>query len=158
MNKASSLIALILLCFSFFGHSQTLTFSRAIIVSNSVETVPAGKVWKLTSAYGEYQACAGYFNIDYNAYRYKQAIMTDFYINGVKITVERVNIYDNSVPHFSNNICTTGSSSSNQNWNYTVGNRSASPVIFPMWVPSGTTVNTGASTVKLSALEFNIVP
>jgi hypothetical protein len=157
MRKIVTLLSLFVFIASS-AKAQTLSFSQALIVSSSVETVPNDKVWKLTSAYGEYEGCAGYFNNDYNGLRYKQAILTDFFVNGVKINVVRENLFNNSVAHFSLNTCSGSSSTSNQNWNYAIGNRSASPVIFPMWIPAGTTVNTGGSTVKLSVLEFNVIP
>ena len=47
--KKSNLYLIFLICFTSFSNAQTLTFSQVLLVGNTAQTVPTGKVWKVES-------------------------------------------------------------------------------------------------------------
>jgi hypothetical protein len=50
-------IGLMLLAVSLSNAQGTLQFNRALINGSTMETVPPGKVWKVTAVYGTAQNC-----------------------------------------------------------------------------------------------------
>lgn len=123
----------IIFCLMISGvfYAQNLQFSQVIIVSNTDQTVPTGKVWKIESyqqqqiGYGTNSpttSCA-----DLNRPR-------PYYIDG--------NTY--------NDIKGTGWGSSSIL--YAAGNT------FPIWLKAGQTCRTSCSGDFLSIIEFSVVP
>jgi len=139
MKKILFVLVIIGACFHFHASAQgNLQFSRVLLVSDTLKTVPIGKVWKIESiainasgtlpqAYGSLQitgsgTCAN--TDDSNAY---------FEINGNK------------------RVCSG------------IGNSTSATTVpasscFPFWLPEGTTLKTQCPDALLSVIEFNICP
>lgn len=127
---------LLLVVLGFFEHSNAqsgLAFSQVLLVDNQVQTVPAGKVWKMESIWS---FTSGVVNSNCssvaNALDYGRAIEV------------------NSVVLFPVSATQTGSSG-----NIFFSGEVAS---FPYWVPAGTTVRSYCPGSQISILEFSIVP
>ncbi|MCC6601426.1 MAG: hypothetical protein IT223_12250 [Crocinitomicaceae bacterium] len=156
MKKTISTLSFLFLI-GLTAFSQSLTFGSALIISNTPSTVPTGKVWKITGAFGIGEGCIGNYNSAYGTIRYKKTNYTAFFVDGTEVPVE---FFLKSIEHYGASDCTGSSSTGDQS--YFLSNASWSKVpsttVFPMWVPAGTVVNTNGSTVKISVLEFNVVP
>lgn len=158
---------------------QSLEYNQSIIVSNAQQTVPAGKVWKVNAIYGEesrYETCV---DISQNSTHELNRIRCAYTINSATtyylkvpfytITKMRVNGVDivssiNGVPsssstmdRYTNNSSCVGSHSSISR-EYGCANKEADPNILPVWLPSGTTLESGGPSTFLSVIEFNINP
>ncbi len=155
---------IVILCALLLGamatHAQsTLAYSNALIVSNTVETVPEGKVWKVTSVYGiALNQCVNMsstFGLD----NYSNSGRHDSRVNMSAFDVNGNRVYS-IVEHKARIWCTTNSNCSSACAEYTQENRGTviptNPNILPMWLPAGTTLNTNASNVFLSVLEFDV--
>lgn len=128
------LFALVLALFSFVGYGQyNLQLNQVVLVSNTQQTVPAGKVWKVESYMQAGIAAPDMIEVGGScAYsdRHHPMIVngqTYFLING-------------SPGH--------GSS----------GTFLAASNILPMWLPAGATLRTACAKDVLSVIEFNLVP
>jgi hypothetical protein len=117
-----------------------LQFSQAKLVT-TVQTVPAGKVWKVESyAYNGGAAFAGtqsgfYSNDGTNERSYINALMT-YSINGSSVQIPA-------------SLSRTGA----------VGIVPLTGLnLFPFWLPEGSTLAAGTNMSYLSVLEFNVVP
>lgn len=122
-----------IICLFILGefNAQNLQFSQVIIVSNTDQTVPTGKVWKLES-YQQQQIGIGTNSpttscTDFNRPR-------PYYIDGVTY----------------NDIKGTGWGSGSVL--YMASNT------FPIWLKAGQTCRTSCSGDFLSVIEFSIVP
>ena len=105
----------ILILFSLFTFSIAFTqsgynleFSQVKLVGNTTETVPSGKVWKITSLLTNNRQIR-YINID------GTSVNMGYHTDGIEI----------------------------------------SP--FPIWLPEGSTLSTGANVYKISLIEFNLI-
>lgn len=144
----------ILLVFFYTGVSGqgTLQFSNAQIVSNTAATVPSGKVWKVTSIYGNEAACVDAQNAENATWTYRKFFRTSFKVNGVEIVSA-------AIDYQSRYWCNSGSCTSCiTNWPNDKLERTANPNILPMWLPAGTTLESGGPNTFISILEFNIIP
>ncbi len=128
------LFALILALLSSVGFGQyNLQLNQVVLVSNTLQTVPAGKVWKVESYMQAGIAAPDMIEVGGScAYsdRHHPMIVngqTYFLING-------------SPGH--------GSS----------GTFLAASNILPMWLPAGATLRTACAKDVLSVIEFNLVP
>ncbi len=128
------LFALVLALLSFVGFGQyNLQLNQVVLVSNTLQTVPAGKVWKVESYMQAGIAAPDMIEVGGScAYsdRHHPMIVngqTYFLING-------------SPGH--------GSS----------GTFLAASNILPMWLPAGATLRTACAKDVLSVIEFNLVP
>lgn len=128
------LFALVLALLSFVGLGQyNLQLNQVVLVSNTLQTVPAGKVWKVESYMQAGIAAPDMIEVGGScAYsdRHHPMIVngqTYFLING-------------SPGH--------GSS----------GTFLAASNILPMWLPAGATLRTACAKDVLSVIEFNLVP
>jgi hypothetical protein len=128
------LFALVLALLSFVGFGQyNLQLNQVVLVSNTQQTVPAGKVWKVESYMQAGIAAPDMIEVGGScAYsdRHHPMIVngqTYFLING-------------SPGH--------GSS----------GTFLAASNILPMWLPAGATLRTACAKDVLSVIEFNLVP
>lgn len=133
----------------------TLQFGQAKIVS-SIQTVPAGKVWKVTSVYGQDQPCVFLYS---GSYQYHGKYITaGFRINGVAIYS-----YKNWIQQLYEPGCTT--KITGVTWQ-TIADLTTVDLtnvpnngnIFPMWLPAGTTLEGLGPNTFLSVIEFNIIP
>lgn len=152
---------------------QSLEFSQGLIIDNNVQTVPAGKIWKVTGIYGEeyrYNECVDvsptsvhelnrvrcaytsstWFNARMS---YSIAQMT---VNGVAIPCRINGLGDQSYTFYTGANCSGSSTGINRT--YSCGNLASDPNLFPMWLPAGTTVATGGPNTFASVIEFNIIP
>ena len=128
------LFAIVLALLSFVGFGQyNLQLNQVVLVSNTLQTVPAGKVWKVESYMQAGIAAPDMIEVGGScAYsdRHHPMIVngqTYFLING-------------SPGH--------GSS----------GTFLAVSNILPMWLPAGSTLRTACAKDVLSVIEFNLVP
>ena len=168
--KTNSLLTMVLI-FAFLSLNSetkaqggTLQFSQGLIVNSTAQTVPAGKIWKITSIYGMDRICIPVVAPDYvssSSYLgyYLAFVGTSFSVNGRSVFSERkwdvtptnasyLNIY-------SDNICKSKYTDSARSW----GAYEIAPNynILPMWLPAGTVLQTSSANVMLSVLEFNIL-
>ena len=116
MKKILFLNILIVLSFALKG--QNLEFNQVLLI-NSLDTVPQGKVWKVQSALSE---CSSNCN-------------ATILINGYSIHTYS---YHTGVP---NNSQKTAAAHN--------------PTNFPIWLPSGTTLNISNGVKYISVIEFN---
>lgn len=130
---------------------NTLTFSQGLIVGSSTVTVPAGKIWKVESIFGEQvNAC---IPVDCLASGWwAKGLASGMYVNGTMIP-STLRGFSTSQTMWNNNLCTTGANSSN---NLSCAAKSADPNILPMWLPAGTTLASLGATTFVNVLEFNI--
>ncbi len=120
---------LFVLLFSTLGSSQgNLQFNQVKLVS-AIETVPAGKVWKVTNFLptpnGNYQVLT-------------QPGLAEYLINinGVAVNLGRRAYYNNNYNHQLAEVRHTGD----------------------IWLAAGTTLAVYQNIAHLSVIEFNIVP
>lgn len=106
-----------------------LQFNQVLKVSATVETVPAGKVWKIES--------------------YQQSNVSGTSNSTSTCDVARVRPYiiDGQIYHNIKNIA-----SGNAGYVYTAENR------MPIWLRAGQTAATSCPSDFLSVIEFNVVP
>ncbi|MCC6600126.1 MAG: hypothetical protein IT223_05580 [Crocinitomicaceae bacterium] len=165
--KTTLSISILLLAGIFGLHAQTLQYSQALIVSNTMQTVPAGKVWKVTSVYGDSFMCvspatpyvdggSSFFNTKYASY-----VGSGFKVNGNPVFSFRTWRGNTSSPLtsiriFNDNACTDEYSSYTRSAStYDI---SPNPNLFPLWIPENSTLQSNASTIFVSVLEFTVVP
>jgi hypothetical protein len=164
------------------NHAQgTLQFNRVITLSNTPETVPANKVWKVTAVYGQeirINECVDYSSTS----THEVGALARCGSSGLPTTISsRFNysirgIILNSTPiafslngfgtcpsssQYITNNC-SGSTygcnhwSSNPSWNCV--NMPNDPNILPIWLPAAATLQTMGSKTFASVIEFNIIP
>ncbi len=145
----------ILVLLSFLGlkvsAQGTLQFNQALVVTDQLQTVPAGKVWKVTAIYGKDEVCRSVAPL-YNTW-FSKALVAGFFLNGVEVLSFRKfltqTMYNNSP---------TCTSSNSNGYNFSSLNFESDPNVLPIWIPAGSTVQTSGPNIFLSAIEFNIVP
>lgn len=124
------LICILVLCFSFGANAQgNLQFNQVLKISTTIETVPAGKVWKIES------------------YQQSNVSGTSNSTSGCDINRIRPYIIDGQVYHNIKNIATA-----NAGYIYAAENR------MPIWLAEGQTAATSCPSDFLSVIEFNIIP
>jgi hypothetical protein len=112
--------------------AQTLQFSQVKKVT-AVDTIPAGKVWKLVSAPYKNDPVHG-------AGAYTQAnpfveAMQSILIDGNITYIQAIRFYDGSWKTFTGPTCE-----------------------LPLWLPAGTTVAASTGVRFISVIEFTVVP
>jgi hypothetical protein len=117
--------------FSIAKSQGTLQFSQIKLVSSS-ETVPLGRVWKATGILPFQQTSWPGSPVFYN-----------ISVNGNLSTVG----------HEAYGRATNGSSLGTGSYSSAI----VAPV-FPLWLPSGTSLAAGANVRAISVIEFNIIP
>jgi len=121
----NKIILIILFIFALVFTSKAQSLSYSkVIFLTSLDTVPQGKVWKVNS----YFPSTNWIQLSYNNYNNSLS----FLINGV----------DYKVAHFSASHVGNG------------GHGELITVPFPIWLPSGTTVEPGNNCGSLSIVEF----
>ncbi|MCC6600136.1 MAG: hypothetical protein IT223_05630 [Crocinitomicaceae bacterium] len=154
----------------------TLQFSQALIVTTS-QTVPTGKVWKVTSLYGSEDiigecvslntpplttSVANRLRCAYKNNTWKWIVVdysaSLFKVNGTPIASQITGLGDGiGLSNWTGTTCGDGSNTS-RTANWSCANLDSDPNIFPMWLPAGTTLESGGSKTFVSVLEFNIIP
>lgn len=132
----------------------TLQFNQALKIGSATQTVPAGKVWKVTSVYGAQNACTQFENAQNSSYIFKKMVETAYFVDGVKII-------SSSIDYNDYRFCTSGCSSCDSGWMQSTAFNAtfpANPNILPMWLAAGTTLASGGANTFLSVLEFNVIP
>ena len=124
-----------LICLGMSYAQGNLQFNQVKLVS-ALETVPAGKVWKIESViYNIPQTASGYQSTNGGcSYIYYES--TAIEIAGIPTKVGQ-----GTQPAAYSNLAYTHS--------YTM---------LPVWIPAGTTLSGGTCLNKVSVIEFNIVP
>jgi len=148
------LFSLILFFVAFLGNAQgNLQFNQVKLVT-TLETVPAGKVWKVESALtGEERYPTSGTTLPSNS-RFIQ-------VNGNSICIHEEHVATTGVGF--NGCCGGGF------WMNNVGMavNSTTPVLvqvsgqptkLPLWLPSGTTLAAGSKVSSISVVEFNVLP
>jgi len=123
------IILLVLFIFSFNLHSQTLQFSRVLLIDNQTETVPSGTVWKV------------------NAF-----VPTSVKVSAVTPTSYLIAINGQSNPIGHSAFGNSGSASASA-WAASMHGQT-----LPLWLPAGTTLAAGSGIRLLSVLEFSVIP
>lgn len=131
---------LLFLVFVSMGHcimaQGNLQFNQAKLVT-AIETVPAGKVWKIESViYHIGQASSGVQSTNGGCNNSAYYESTAIEIAGTPTKVGQG---------------TQAASYSNLSYTH-------SYTILPLWLPSGTTLSGGTCLNKISVIEFNIIP
>lgn len=157
-----------------FGQRQ-LEYNQSLIITDASVSVPTDKVWKVTAIYGEEfreNECVNYFSGSTHEIGTKAKCarptnesktfnysISAFFINGTAIVSSISGFRDGSLGiRWSSNDCTGSTSSfSSSTMNWSCINRDSDPNILPIWVPAGTTVQTGGPNTFLSVIEFNIL-
>lgn len=141
-----------------------LQFSQALVVSSTEQTVPVGKVWKVTSVYGfEPNLClthASMNNCNYSGSNSVNMSVSGYVVNGVMVlsecTMKRV--WGSTNCSGSNNTFTaTEQYCGNQIAAQGYAPKLANPNILPMWLPANTTLKSVGPSTFLSVLEFNVI-
>ncbi len=139
--------------FSSLNGQGNLQFNQVKLVS-ALETVPAGKVWKVESALtGEERYPTSGTTLPSNS-RFIQ-------VNGNSICIHEEHVATTGVGF--NGCCGGGF------WMNNVGMavNSTTPVLvqvsgqptkLPLWLPSGTTLAAGSKVSSISVVEFNVLP
>jgi hypothetical protein len=142
----------------------TLQFNQALIITNQNQTVPAGKVWKITSVYGTDRICipcilSEHLNNSNCTGRFVDYTGASFQVNSVRIFSERKWFPDqvNFETIYSDAAC-TNQWTTTTSFGWGLFNIAPNPNLLPMWIPAGTTVQTDTPNIFLSVLEFNILP
>lgn len=122
-----AVFCLLLLGMAGLQAQGTLQFNQVLMVS-TVDTVPANKVWKVTSALSTSQL----HNCCSNG-----ATSTSMLVNGNTIYISGRSYSDNA-----------------GEGNQSFGDYTSMPV----WLPAQTSLAAGANTLSLSVIEFNVLP
>jgi hypothetical protein len=172
MKKFLYIIALVFV-YAGLNAQQSLEFSQGLIMDNNVQTVPAGKIWKVTGIYGEeyrFNECVDVTSTSthelnrvrcaYSSSTWQNARMSysisQLTINGVAVPCRISGLSDRSFVFFRDPNCTGSTTSISAT--YSCGNLTSDPNLFPMWLPAGTTFATGGPNTFASVIEFNIIP
>lgn len=110
-----------------------LQFNQVLLVSNTIQTVPAGKVWKVES--------------------FMQAGIAVPDVIEVGGTCALTDRHHPMIVNNQNYYLINGSPGHGSSGVFLAPNNA-----LPMWLPSGTTVKTACSKDVLSIVEFNLVP
>jgi len=162
-NSFFTFTALFLVCSVCLKAQGTLSYSQALIVGNTSQTVPAGKVWKVTSVYGFDISCDPSVRSSCNWGSNNTVLhfaSSYFLVNSRKV------FSYNKLFGYAYNTCSTlpdpaagGTIYSNcagdatrQGW----PDLNPNPNIFPMWLPAGTTLQSGGPNTFVSVLEFAV--
>jgi hypothetical protein len=116
----------------------SLQFNQVLLV-NTLDTVPANKVWKIEAlAYNggaPFASQSASYSFIFNGTRGFDCIAR-FLINGNPVVIPTTYLQNNF------------NSTSGANF----------PFSFPMWLPAGTTLNPQTNISYLSVIEFNVIP
>ena len=164
--KKNLLVVILLLFTALSIKAQgTLQFNQVKIISTVLQTVPSGKVWKVTSIYGfEPNTCitgSVMDNCNYGGSNSVNMSVAAFKVNGSVILSECTPKFD-----WASANCTGTKiawSSAEQYCGASLGSlgyatKTANPNILPMWLPANTTLQSNGPNTFLSVVEFNLTP
>lgn len=134
-----SVILIVLFFAAFITNAQTLQFSQVKLVGSVMETVPAGKVWKVESVMSTSTMVPSTGTLDNTYYSVSKIVE----INGQNIVISRASRYTQSNSRY-NSESTTDVSVSNV-------------TELPLWLPAGTTLRASTNATSVSIIEFNVV-
>jgi hypothetical protein len=163
----------LLLAASFGAFAQNLQFSQALVLSNSLLTVPTGKVWKVTAVIGEEfrpSECVNWCTTStHELKRLRCADNTDasrvfgyavasveINGNGMPFRVAGFSDGTRSGTYYGTCDCTGTASTSTTTRPYSCANMATDPNVLPIWLPEGTTFRTGGPNTFASVIEFNV--
>ncbi len=122
-----AVFCLLLLGMAGLQAQGTLQFNRVLMVS-TVDTVPANKVWKVTSALST----------------------STLHTTGTNVALSTSMLVDGNTVFLSGRSYQDWSADGNQSFGvYTP---------MPVWLPAQTSLAAGANTLSLSVIEFNVLP
>lgn len=158
-----------------------LQFSRVFTLSNSAQTVPAGKVWKVTAVYGQesrVNECVD-FSIGSTheigtrarcgssglpstvSARFNYAIR-GIILNNIPVVFSTTgfSICPSSNIYASNNCTSTTNNCTywNSNANWSCVNLANDPNVLPIWLEAGSSIETLGPNTFASVIEFTIMP
>ncbi len=158
------LVAFALLALSA-GAQGTLQFNQVKLVSSTLETVPTGKVWKVTAVYGQKFACwpmscPGSWPVN-SVY----STRSSYKVNGVEVTVFNSMNNPTAGIYYTSSDC-TGSQSPNSpltnclaaGYGEYINSVPDRQTTLPLWLPAGTTLQSTDPAITLSLVEFNVIP
>jgi len=158
--KTTVMSALFVLLSTVYLSAQgTLQFNQAKIIGSSLETVPAGKVWKVTSVYGTSSVCnligPCYTALSPNSYAFAQ--QSGLKVNGTSIVSKSI---WTRLDFYTNNTCTDNprAFSNAGTCKADAMDQASDPNLLPMWIPAGATVSSLGNGSFVSVIEFNIIP
>jgi hypothetical protein len=153
--KTTVAILFVLLITGFATAQGSLQFSQAKVVS-SIQTVPAGKVWKVTSVYGQDYTCVFLYS---GSYQYHgKYLASGFKINGVNVFSYKTWIQQLYEPGCTTKINGVDWNTIAQLTTVDLNNVPNNGNIFPVWLPAGTTLEGLGANTFLSVVEFNVIP
>lgn len=137
MNANKSIISVftfMFLCLNQRAFTQyNLQFNQVLMVSNTIQTVPAGKVWKVESYMQAGIAAPDMIEVG------GTCSLTDRH-HPMIVNGQHYFLINGSPGHGSSGVFLATSN------------------ILPMWLPAGATLKTACSKDVLSVMEFNLVP
>jgi hypothetical protein len=149
----------VLIAVASLSAQGTLEFNQAKIVGSSVETVPVGKVWKITSVYGTSSVCnlIGPCYTALSPMSYAFAQQSGLKVNGTSIVSKSV---WTRLDFYTNNTCTDNprAFSNAGTCKADALDQASDPNLLPMWIPAGATVSSLGNGSFVSVIEFNIIP
>ncbi len=181
--KRILLIFLFVYCLILSGFSQgSLQFNQVKIITDTEETVPQDKVWKITAIYGgEWRheecvdmdinsthelgtrvRCALHFSFDYA--RKFNYFISGFTVNGVPVVSKISGLNTSIIGTYWNpgTNCTgqtnPGGSYGSTQYNWSCANQSSDPNLLPVWLPENTSLKSLGPHTFVSVIEFNIIP
>lgn len=154
------------------AQDNQLKFSRAVKVSDTQMTIPAGKVWKVTAVTGQefrpstcvdmspgssheigellqcaYPGATRSVNTPYS--------ISSLVIDGQTIPFRISGLATSAYVYYQQTTC-SGNGTSNRD--LSCANMNSDPNTLPLWLAEGTTIKTGGPNTIASVLEFNVVP
>jgi hypothetical protein len=174
MNFKNFLSIFVMLLFKSTLFAQgSLQYNQALIISDQLQTVPAGKVWKIQNIYGSEFRINECVDLSQTSTHEAATIrcsnvgstsatvtyeISAFQINGVNVLNYLSGLRSGSGHYCRFSGTTCGGSCSNSLNDASCANRNSDPNTFPMWVPAGTTVRSNGPNTYLTVIEFNILP
>lgn len=149
--KRLALFSFFLCCAAAISAQANLQFNQVRIISSPTQ-VPVGKVWKIEGIWGPTaeecidMPCAGCWGASTKAI----VIRRSFNINGETAYQEIARKIG-----YGNGTCTSVNTTCGDACLGTLPYKDG--LVFPLWVPEGTTVD-GNGTAKISVVEFNVIP
>ncbi len=141
-----SLFALLFLLTVSTAYSQTLQFSQVKLISSSTETVPVGKVWKITNMLSNTRLtsaeAAGGGGSAVTATGATQQVVV---INGVNIYLASSDTKARYSQYSTGGVTSSASASA------------STASISPIWLPENTTVAAGSGLQYVSVVEFTVI-
>lgn len=122
-----------------YAQGNRLAFNRVFLLNSTTDlAVPAGKVWKVSSAiYQICNTCSGLVNSTSNSCSEDTYLNYTVFINNGPTRLGETTAYFNPSSSQPNNLF-----------------RSA----LPLWLPEGATMRVACSGTKVSIIEFNVIP